>query len=181
MSGGLLPPHTGAVGLALTSSFLCTEAVRLHPEEAGAAAVQGPSHPPSPACLPADSACAAGREGGTQLGLQASSIFCPFPAPSGLKDAESGSKWGRGSHTLRSTVKTVGQFALNSSLCLRDSANFSLGTDSRRARCDELKKQLLQGSHWGLVSVFRHSGHMLEKPAGSLPASEWKRAQDQEN
>ena len=78
-------------------------------------------------------------------------------------------------------MKTVGQFALNSSLCLRDSANFSLGTDSRRARPDELKKQLLQGSYWGLVSVSRHFGHMLEKPAGSLSASAWKRAQDQEN
>ena len=97
ISVGFLPLHCGqggAVGLALTSTFPCAEAVCWCPEEARAATVQGPPHPPAPACPPAHPACPAVQEGGTQLGLQASSILCPFPASSGLKDAESRSKWG---------------------------------------------------------------------------------------
>lgn len=119
------------------SSFLCAEAVRQDPEEAGAAAVQGPPPPPAPPRLPADPAGPAAPEGRAHLALQASSLLCQLPAPSGLKDAESGPRRRRGSHTVRSPVKTVGQSALNSSLCLRDSADFSPGPDSRRARCEE--------------------------------------------
>lgn len=78
-------------------------------------------------------------------------------------------------------MKTVGQSALNSSLCLRDSADFSLGPDSRRARCEELEKPLLRGFYWRLASVSHHSGHTLGKPAGSFPASEATGVQDQES
>lgn len=78
-------------------------------------------------------------------------------------------------------MKTVGQSALNSSLCLRDSADFSPGPDSRRARCEELEKPLLRGFYWRLASVSHHSGHTLGKPAGSFPASKSTRVQDQES
>lgn len=85
------------------------EVVCWHPEEAGAATVEGSPPPPSPACPPADPACPGLQEGGAQLGLQASSLLCTFPEPSGLKDAKSGSKPGPRSRASGSTVKTVGQ------------------------------------------------------------------------
>lgn len=78
-------------------------------------------------------------------------------------------------------MKTVGQSALNSSLCLRDSVDFSLGPDSRRARCEEWEKPLLRGFYCRLASVSHHSGLTLGKPAGSFPASESTGAQDQES
>lgn len=72
-------------------------------------------------------------------------------------------------------MNTVGQFALSSSLCLRTSADFSLGTDSRRARCDELEKHLPQ-AFIGDEHLVTHTLAMLWKSQSSLPASEWKRA-----
>lgn len=80
------------MGLALRRpSCLCTEAVCWHPEETGAAAVEGSPYPPSLACPPTDPACPGVQEGGAQLGLQAASLLCTLPEPSGLKDAKAAS------------------------------------------------------------------------------------------
>nr|XP_055162998.1 pseudouridylate synthase RPUSD4, mitochondrial isoform X2 [Nyctereutes procyonoides] len=72
-----------------------TEAVSWYPQEARAATDEGPPPPPSPARPPADPASPGVQEGGTQLGLQASSLLCTLPETPGLTDAKSGSKWGR--------------------------------------------------------------------------------------
>lgn len=60
---------------------------------------------------------------------------------------------------------------LNSSLCWMDS-NFSLGTDSKRARCDKLKNPSYSRSFTRNWSLFPwYLGHTLEKSVGNLPGS----------
>ncbi|XP_012910471.1 mitochondrial RNA pseudouridine synthase RPUSD4 isoform X2 [Mustela putorius furo] len=90
---------SSTLSAALVELQPITEAVSWYPEEAGAASGEGPSHPASPARAPADPAGPGVQEGGTQLGLQASSLLRLLPATPGSTDAKSGSEWGRRSRT----------------------------------------------------------------------------------
>lgn len=63
-----------------------------------------------------------------------------FSAPSGFRDAKSGSKQRQGGQACRRTVKTVGHFGPGALLQSMDPATFSFGTNYRRARGDKVKK-----------------------------------------